>query len=114
MLTTLFKLENHSKQLQKSKLTLENVKNMGELHYLNKILKLARFGLLCSKFIGEVQTKPAATPVAIETKLLKATELFDITLYQGMLQITFAVSNVARFCSKSTKEHWVTIKRTVS
>ena len=25
--------------------------------------------------------------------------------------ITFAVSNVARFCSKPTKEHWVAVKR---
>ena len=75
---------------------------------------------------GLQNCKPAATPVATGTKLLKATEdseLFDTTLYQsavGMLlylsgwtrpDITFAVSNVARFCSKPTKEHWVAVKR---
>jgi len=64
--------------------------------------------------------------MATGTKLPKATEdseLFDATLYQsavGMLlylsgwtrpDITFAVSNVATFCSKPTKEHWVAVKR---
>ena len=74
---------------------------------------------------GLENCKPAATPVATGTKLLKATadsELFYTTFYQsslGMLlylsgwtrpDITFAVSNVSRFCSKPTKEHWVAVK----
>ena len=70
--------------------------------------------------------KPIATPVNIGSKLVKATEkdeLVDASLYQsavGRLQylstitrpdITFAVSNVAKFCSKPTKEHWTAVKR---
>ena len=64
--------------------------------------------------------------MATGTKLLKATkdsELVDATLYQSAVRmllhlsgwtrpdITFAVSNVARFCSKPTKEQWVAVKR---
>ena len=89
---------------------------IGQPSYTQEVLK--KFGL--------EHCKPAATPVAQGTKLLKATddsELFDATLYKspvGMLlylsgwtrpDIAFAVSNVARFCSRPTKEHWVAVKR---
>ena len=86
---------------------------IGQSFYAQTVLK--KFGL--------ENCKPAATPVATRTKLLKATEdseLVDATLYQsavgkllylsGWREIIFAVSNVARFCSKPTKEHWVAVK----
>ena len=72
------------------------------------------------------EAKPIATPVNTGLKLIKATEsdeLVDEGLYQfavGSLQylstmtrpdITFAVSTVAKFCSKPTKEHWIAVKR---
>ena len=113
------------------------VKDMGELHYFLGVNVKQNFEAgkiwigqpsyaqnVLEKF-GLQNCKLAATPVATGTKLLKATEdseLFDTTLYQsavGMLlylsgwtrpDITFAVSNVARFCSKPTKEHWVAVK----
>ena len=114
------------------------VKDLGELHYfLGVNVKQNSDGgniwigqpsytqEVLKKFRLE-RCKPAATPVAQGTKLLKATddsEPFDATLYKsavGMLlylsgwtrpDIAFAVSNVARFCSRPTKEHWVAVKR---
>ena len=65
-------------------------------------------------------------PSQLQHQLTKATEndeLVDESLYQsavGSLQyqstmtrpdITFAVSNVAKYCSKPTKEHWTAVKR---
>ena len=114
------------------------VKDMGEFHYflgvnVKQNLETGKIWIGQSfyaqtvlKKFGLENCKPAATPVATGTKLLKATEdseFVDATLYQsavGMLlylsgwtrpDITFAVSNVARFCSKPTKEHWVAVKR---
>ena len=70
--------------------------------------------------------KPARTPMAQGTKLLKATEqseMVDATLYQSAVgsllylsgwtrpDIAFSVSNVARFCSRPAKEHWTALKR---
>ena len=72
--------------------------------------------------------KPVGTPVCVGSKLVKTTEsdeLVDENLYQsavGSLQylstmtrpnITFAVLNVAKYCSKPTKEHWTAVKRIV-
>lgn len=69
---------------------------------------------------GMEHSKPAKTPLASGTKLLKATEqseMVDAALYQsavgGLLYISgwtrpdiaFSVSNVARFCSNPMKEH---------
>ena len=114
------------------------VKDMGELHYFLGVTVKQKFETskiwigqptytqaILQKF-GLEHCKPVATPIAQGTKLLKATddeELFDDTLYKsavGMLlylsgwtrpDITFAVSSVARFCSKPTKQHWVAVKR---
>ena len=70
-------------------------------------------------------SKPTATPIDTGAKLTKATEdskLFNSELYQSAigsllylstrtrLDIAYAVSNVARFCSKPTMEHWKSIK----
>ena len=75
---------------------------------------------------GLKNVKPVDTPTAAGSKLTTATdddELIDTSLYHsavGSLQylstmkrpdISFAVSNVAKFCSKPSKEHWVAIKR---
>ena len=114
------------------------VKDMGELHYFLGVnvkqnsdsteiwIGQPSYTQTVLKKFGLENCKPAATPVAQGTKLLKASEdseLFDATLYKsavGMLlylsgwtrpDITFAVSNVARYCSKPTKEHWVAVKR---
>ena len=78
------------------------------------------------KKFGLEHCKPVTTPVTPGMKLLKATEqseMVDAALYQSAvgsllylsgwtrLDIAFSVSNVARFCSSPTKEHWTAVKR---
>ena len=70
-------------------------------------------------------SKPTATLIDTGAKLIKATEnskLFNQELYQSAIgsllylsirtrpDIAYTVSNVARFCSKPTMEHWKSIK----
>ena len=70
--------------------------------------------------------KPVSTPVESGTKLKVATdedECVDQQLYQSAVgslmylsvasrpDITYAVSNLARFSAKPTKEHWSAVKR---
>ncbi len=64
--------------------------------------------------------KVIQTPVNPSSKLKKATECVDQKLYQSAVgsliylsrpDITFAISNVAKFCMKPTKEHWTAVKR---
>lgn len=113
------------------------VKDVGELHYFlgvsvkqssesSKIwIGQPSYTQAVLQKLGFENCKPAVTPVVQGTKLMKATEdseLFDATLFKsavGMLlylsgwtrpDVTFAVSSVARYCSKPTKEHWMAIK----
>ena len=77
------------------------------------------------KKFGLEHCKPVTTPVTPGMKLLKATEqseMVDAALYQSAVgsllylsgwtrpDIAFSVSNVARFCSSPTKEHWTAVK----
>ena len=125
----------------KSKLSAQfEVKDLGDLQYLlgvsiiqNRSEKSVWNGQpaytlnILEKF-GLKDAKPVATPVCVGSKLVKTTEsdeLVDENLYQsavGSIQylstmtrpdITFAVSNVAKYCSKPTKEHWTAVKRIV-
>ena len=78
------------------------------------------------KAFGMTECKPVATPSDKDTSLLKAKEgdeCIDQNEYQaavgGLLylstktrpDISFAVGNVARFCSHPTQVHWTAIKR---
>ena len=71
-------------------------------------------------------SRSITTPVNTSNKLLSVTEeseVVDQRLYQSAVgsllylscwtrpDITFAVSNVARFCSKPMKQHWTAVKR---
>ena len=114
------------------------VKDLGELHYLlgitvkqdhvNQSIWIGQPAYTTSileKF-GMKDAKSIATPVNTGLKLTRATEeddLADERLYQqivGSLQylstmtrpdITYAVSTVAKFCSKPTKVHFTAVKR---
>ena len=113
---------------------------MGELHYFLgvKVLKNSTDNSIwigqpnytaeiIEKF-GLKDAKSIATPVNPAVKLVKAQEgdeLADMNIYQsavGSLQylstmsrpdITYAVSNVAKFLSKPTKVHWTAVKRII-
>ena len=116
-----------------------DVKDLDDLHYfLGVKVKHDHEG---SKWIGQPtyttnilekfgmkEAKPVTTPVNTDLKLMKAREndkLCDETMFRsavGSLQylstmtrpdIAYAVSNVAKFCTKPTKEHWTTVKKIV-
>lgn len=80
---------------------------------------------LLKKF-GMEECKPVSTPVDISTKLTQATDednCIDQQKYQSAIgslmylsvstrpDISFAVSSLAKFSSKPTKEHWTALKR---
>ena len=116
------------------------VKDMGELHYFLGVKVIQNheersiwigqptYTSSIIEHFGLKEAKSVATPVNTAIKLVKATEddeLADQGLYQsavGSLQylstmtrpdITFAVSNVGKFSSKPTKDHWVAVKRII-
>ena len=132
------KSDKRMKEVKRALSAQFEVKDLGDLHYLlgvavnqNHAEKSIWIGqptytsTILEKF-GMKEAKPIATPVNTDSKLVKATEkdeLVDKYLYQsavGSLQylstmtrpdITYAVSNVAKFCSNPTKEHWTSVKR---
>ena len=123
----------------KDALTMKfDVKDMGELHYFlgMKIQQCEESGdtwlgqpayveRLLEKF-GIDESKPVSTPVDTSMKFIQATDdeqCTDQQVYQSAigsllylsiatrLDITFAVSNMARFSSKPTTQHWTGVKR---
>jgi len=115
-----------------------DVKDLGKLHYFlgMKIVQDEKTGKVwigqpaytesvLQKF-GMENSKPVRTPVDTGMKLVKATddeECVDQKLYQSAVgsllylsvgtrpDITYAVSNVAKFSAKPTKQHWIAVKR---
>ena len=114
------------------------LKDMGELHYFLGVsvkqnsetgeiwIGQPAYTQAVIKKFGLEHCKPVTTPVTPGMKLLKNTEqseMVDATLYQSAVgsllylsgwtrpDIAFSVSNVARFCSSPTKEHWTAVKR---
>ena len=89
---------------------------LGQPGYMQKVLTK----------LGMNEAKPVSTPVDVSVKLMK-TDLEDETVDQGMYQaavgsllylstwtrpdISYAVNNVAKFCSKPSVKHWIAVKR---
>ena len=114
------------------------MKDMGDLHYFLgvKIVQDKESGgvyvgqpayskNILEKF-GMESAKSVNTPVEVSLKLLKAKEddeLVDQQLYQSAVgsllylstatrpDLTYAVSNVAKYSAKPTKQHWMAVKR---
>ena len=115
-----------------------DVKDMGALHYFVGV-KIVQDHATGSIWIGQPaytenilqkfgmeSAKPVSTPVDTGSKLVKTTEeceSVDPTLYQSAVgsllylsmgtrpDITYAVSNVARFCVNPSKQHLTAVKR---
>ena len=115
-----------------------NIKDMGKLHYFlgMNILQDEKTGNIwigqpayvesILKKFGMNNSKPVSTPIDPNTKLIKATDdeqIIDQQLYQSAIgsllylsggtrpDITFSVSNLAKFSAKPSKHHWTAIKR---
>ena len=114
------------------------VKDMGELHYFLGVnaVQDSNTGEVCigqpayaanlvQKF-GMEHAKAVNTPVDVSMKLVKASaedECIDQKCYQSAVgsllylstatrpDITYAVSNVAKFSANPTKQHWTAVKR---
>ena len=116
------------------------VKDLGELHYFLgiKVVQDQKSGEVwigqpayaknIVQHFGMEHAKAVATPVDPSVKLEKAkedSEIFDQGRYQSAVgsllylsigtrpDITYAVSNLARYCARPTKEHWLAIKRII-
>ena len=115
-----------------------DVKDLGELHYFLGVQVIQdhergtvwigqpTFTESVLHKYGMNEAKPIKTPVNVNSKLLKASEeceLVDPSLYQSAVgsllylatrtrpDIAFAVNNVARFCSKATKQRWMAVEQ---
>ena len=115
-----------------------DIKDMGTLHYFlgMKVIRddatgkvwIGQPGYTKSllKRYGMEAAKPVDTPVDTSTKLVAMAEddeSLDQTLYQSAVgslmylavatrpDITFAVSNVAKFSAQPAKHHWTAVKR---
>ncbi len=130
-----------SEQIEQVKTTLSqkfDVKDLGELHHFLGVQVVQNhengtvwigqptFTEAVLQKYGMNEAKQVKTPAIVNCKLLKASEeceLVDQGLYQSAVgsllylatrsrpDIAFAVNNVARFCSRPTKQHWKAVKR---
>ena len=114
------------------------VKDMGELHYFlgvkviqdrkNKRVWIGQQSYTENilRQFGMEDAKTIRTPVDTSTKLVKGDDdemCVDQSLYQSAVgsllylslatrpDITFAVSNVAKYCTRPTNKHWTAVKR---
>ena len=112
------------------------MKDLGSLHYFlgvnviqdndNIFVNQSAYALSILKKFGLENCKPVSTPVDVSNLLEKASDdsdLFDCETYQSAVgsllylstktrpDITFAVCNVAKYCSKPTNKHWSAVKR---
>lgn len=132
------KSEDRLKEVKEELAKQFDIKDMGKLHYFLG-MKVVQNDQTSEVWIGQPaytksvlqkfgmeNAKPVNTPVDTCTKLVKATEdedSIDQQLYQSAVgsllylsvatrpDITYAVSNVAKFCSYPMKEHWSGVKR---
>jgi len=108
-----------------------DIRDLGELKYFlgsnNEVwIGQPMFTEYLLRKYGMSEAKPTKIPVNVGSKLINATEdsqLADQHLHQCAVRslmylatrthpdISFAVSSVARFCSKPSKEHWMAVKR---
>ena len=132
------KSDKHIADVKKALSEKFEVKDMGELHHFlgTKVLQNKQNGevwigqpaytqTVLRKFNME-NAKPVDTPVDISSKLVKMNEDSESAnqeqfqsavgslLYLSTMtrpDITYAVSNVAKFCANPAKEHWIAVKR---
>ena len=97
-----------------------------EYHNDKIFIHQSEFALALLRKFNFDNAKPVNTPIETSTKLISATDddkLFDIEMYQSAVgallylatrtrpDISFAVGNVSKFCTKPTEKHWMAVKR---
>ena len=129
------KSDKRIKEVKRALAAKFDIKDMGRLHYFLgiKILQDEKTGNVwigqptyVENVLGMDNSKPVSTPIDPSTKLTKATDdeqSVDQHLYQSAIRsllylsggtrpdITFSVSNLAKFSAKPSKHHWAAIKR---